>query len=267
MLRFSSALVLVAGCAGEPAPVELRFRADPGPAGSERYVCFGFPVEALDGLDLGEIRFEAPVGPVTLHHVSLYASPAAIDDATPCESMPEGAVPMNVWAPGGGDVVLPDDMALVVPPDTTELVVQAHALRTADGEAPEAQVVLVPREGAARRAAWLPLQTPVPAIAPGTIEERSSGCIVDAELHVLSTWPHMHRAGIEFHGLVDVVPWDFEQQRAYPLEVTLAAGDAIETRCVWRNDTAEVILPGPGIDDEMCGQSLIVWPAEAAGCE
>ena len=63
-MRYAVSIVLVAACGAEREPVELVFRADPGPPGSERYVCFGFPVEALDGLDLGEIKFEAPLGPV-----------------------------------------------------------------------------------------------------------------------------------------------------------------------------------------------------------
>jgi hypothetical protein len=265
-------------CAPAGGPVELRFTADPGGPGAEQYVCFGFAADALGGDDLGAIAYLAPPGPVTLHHVSLYGVPVAFAAGpVECQAMPADAVPMNVWAPGGDDLVLADDLALVVPAGTASLVVQVHALRTADGAAQEAAVVLTPRRDAARRAGWLPLRVPVPAIRPHLREEAAATCAFDAPLTVVSTWPHMHQVGAEFHGtvvraggareaLVDVAPWQFEAQRAYPVDVALAAGDAIETRCVWQNDGDETILPGPGIADEMCGQSIIAWPAEAARC-
>jgi hypothetical protein len=106
---------------------------------------------------------------------------------------------------------------------------------------------------------------------------RSATCTIAQPMRVLSTWPHMHEIGAEFHSsiisasgvrrpLVDVDPWRFDVQQVYPVGENLVTGDSIETTCVWRNDTDEYVFPGPGIGNEMCGQSLIVWPYEAAGC-
>ena len=264
------ALVALVGCGGTTdAPVELRFVADPGAAGSERYLCFGFDASPLAGADLGGIAFAAGGGPVSLHHISLFASTETVPDGpVDCVTMPETAIPLNVWATGGGDLALPSELALAVPAGTTRLIVQAHALRTGDGTAATSSVTLAPRTGAPIRAGWLPLRAPVPAIAPHTEARTQYPCAIAGELHVISTWPHMHRIGTEFHGapLIDVVPYDFEAQRAYPIDVRLAPGDSIMTECVWFNTTDTTVLPGPEIDDEMCGQSLIAWPVEAAHC-
>lgn len=102
-------------------------------------------------------------------------------------------------------------------------------------------------------------------------------CSIAGELHVISTWPHMHQAGRAFLGsvlregiadsFVTVEPWSFDAQRAYAIDAVVAPGQMLETRCVWENDTDQTILPGPSIHDEMCGQSLMAWPVEAARCE
>jgi hypothetical protein len=275
-----ASLIGLAGACGAPAdePLALRFTPDPGAVGGERYQCFGFDASPLDGEDLGAIRFAPSNGPVLAHHMTLYAAPSAFPDGpVDCLEMPDDAIPMNVWAPGGGDVELARDVSLVVPSETTRLIVQVHALRMGDGPAEERSIMLEPRAPAAHRAGWLPLRAAVPVIQPGTRAQVEMSCALGANLHLVSTWPHMHQIGAEFHGtvmrgdaiepLVDVVPWVFDMQRAYPIDVALAAGDAIGTQCIWQNSTTAPVLPGPRITDEMCGQSLIAYPFEAARCQ
>jgi hypothetical protein len=237
-------------------------------------VCFAFDAKLLGGADIGGLALDGAQGPIALHHVSLFASPDAFPDGpVACEEMPETAVPLHVWGSGGDSLELPDDVQLVVPAGTQRLVVQAHALRYGDGLATERRLEVALRRGAEHRAGWLPLRAPTPALRPQHREESRASCTVANELHVISTWPHMHQAGAEFHGavlgaeFVTVVPWDFEAQRAYSLDLVVQGGAAIETHCVWQNDTDTTILPGPSIHDEMCGQSLMAWPAESAHCE
>lgn len=280
-MRLTLVVLGVAGCLGPgsegTSPVELSFTPDPGAPGEERYLCFGFDAAPLGGADLGGIALVASAHPVSLHHVTLYAGMEPFPDGPiDCVAMPATAVPLNVWAPGGADLVLDPTLAVAMPDGTTRLIVQAHALRNDDGPAAEARLVLSPRRGALHRAAWLPVRAPTPALRPHHREEAEATCVVDGELQLISTWPHMHLAGAEFHGavtragtttpIVDIVPWVFDAQRTYPIDVGLAPGDAILTRCVWQNITDTTILPGPRIIDEMCGQSLIAWPAEAARC-
>jgi hypothetical protein len=263
---------MLAACGGAE-PATLRFTADPGGLGCERYLCFGFDAGVLGGADIGGLSLDAPAGPVTLHHVALYASTTDIGPGpVECEQMPADAVSLHVWATGRGDLALSPDLAIEVPDGTTQLIVQAHALRGEDGAAEEAAVRLETRRDAVHRAAWLPLRVPTPAINPHQRTMSSADCAIDGELHVISTWPHMHRLGAEFHGsisgraLVDVVPWDYDAQRAYDVSADVAPGEVITSACTWFNPTDTVVLPGPLLSDEMCEQSLIAWPADAARC-
>jgi len=261
------AALAVAACSDAPA-VQLRFTADPGSAGSERYLCFGFDAAVLGGADIGALVLDAPAGPVTLHHVALYASTTDIGAGpVECEAMPPDAQSLHVWAAGTGDLQLPSDLAIAVPDGATHLIVQAHALRGEDGPAEAASVSLATRRDVAHRAAWLPLRVPTPVINPHQQATSSAQCVVDGELHVISAWPHMHRIGSEFHGsFVDVVPWDYDAQRAYDVSAVVEAGTAIETACTWFNPGDTPVLPGPLLSNEMCEQSLIAWPVEAARC-
>jgi hypothetical protein len=259
--------LLLAACGGTE-PAMLRFTADPGPPGSEKYLCFGFDAAMLDGADIGGLTLDAPAGPVTLHHVALYASTTDIGPGpVECEQMPADATSLHVWAAGAGDLVLAPEVAIEVPDGTTELIVQAHALRGEDGAAEEAALTIETRRDAMHRAAWLPLRVPTPAINPHQQTVASADCTIDGELHVISTWPHMHRLGTEFHGtFIDVVPFSYDMQRAYDVDALVEPGDTITSACTWFNPTDSVVLPGPLLSDEMCEQALIAWPAEAAHC-
>jgi hypothetical protein len=284
-MRWLPALALaLPACAPPPpaecaAPTALAFHADLPSAGDEAYLCFGFDAAPLAARALRSLSVEAPAAaPLVYHHVALYAVSGAFPDGpVPCEGMPAGAVELDVWAPGGGPLALPDGVGLLVPPGTQRLVVQTHVLRTASGPAATGALHLCVDDGVQHLATWLPARAPVPAIRPHTVESSTAECRVSAPLHVVSTWPHMHRAGAAFHGavlrvdgarapLVDVEPWVFDPQRPYVVDAELATGDAIETTCVWRNDSDSYVLPGPLVSDEMCGQSLIAWPSEAARC-
>jgi hypothetical protein len=271
--------LLVAGCSDLlDEPVALRFRAAPG-VGGEAYQCFAFDARTLGGEDIGDIELDEPAGSVSLHHMALFASQADFPDGpVECESMPEDAVPLHVWATGGGSLSLPPNVELAVPAGTLRLIVQAHALRLGDGEPATRELLITPRHGAAHRAGWLPLRAPTPALRPHHVEESMATCTIADELHVISTWPHMHQAGKTFRGSVTsavggaepyitVDPWSFDAQQAYSIDVTTSPGDTLQTDCTWENYTDETILPGPSIRNEMCGQSLMAWPVEAAHCE
>lgn len=278
LVRSALGIALFASaCGAEPAEVcagerDLRFRPE---VETEEYRCFGF--DAPPG-PFSSVSLVSEDSPVILHHVALYATAGDYpDEIRDCEEMPEDAVELSVWAPGGAPMELPDDVGIALPANARRLVVQAHALRYGDGRAATSSIRICPADDPEHLAAWLPVRAPVPALRPHEVETSTAVCEIAAELHVLSTWPHMHLAGVAFHGaiiradasrepLVDVDPWIFEEQRAYPVDVTLAAGDAVETQCIWRNDGDAYILPGPLTTDEMCGQSLIAWPAEAAVC-
>src|SRR5439155_665701 len=91
-------------------------------------------------------------------------------------------------------------------------------------------------------AAWLGASAGVPAIRPHMQEHSSSFCRVATPMHVVSSWPHMHRIGKAFRStlvrrdgseqvLVDLPDWSFDRQETYPLGLDVAPGDSIVTAC------------------------------------
>jgi hypothetical protein len=282
--------LIAAGC-GDPDPPEmvedagcekginLGFVAAPPAGEQEAYVCFGFDARELG--PLGALRWTPPAeGPVALHHATLVATAEDYPDGpVDCGAMPKDTIGLHVWAPGGPALVLPDGIGFELPPSTRRLIVEAHVFRVAEGEASLARAELCPLIAAPRhRAAWLSVQAPVPAIRPRSLESAIGRCTLSNRFMLISTWPHMHFLGKEFHGaivrsdgsrvpLVDLAKWDFNAQRTYLLDATLEPGDALETHCIWENPSDEYVLPGPFTKDEMCNQGFIGWPEEAARCE
>jgi hypothetical protein len=190
--------------------------------------------------------------------------------------MPKGVV-LHVWAPGDRALELPDDTALQLPADSRRLVVQAHVLWFEDSSGENAQVALELTPTPPKNiAGWLGTLAAVPPIPPHSGEQAESLCHVAAPLHIMSTWPHMHRVGRSFHGdilrsdgtkdvLVDLPTWNYDHQLTYDTSADLAAGDGVRTVCTWQNDGDSYVFPGLRSTDEMCGQGLVVWPVSNAG--
>ena len=258
----------------------VTFRADPPvPAGNEAYVCLVLDAPRLAGRYLRSVRWTPPSGPVSLHHATLYSfrgdhGPGAVS----CADQPEGTGILHVYTPGAVPLTLPDGVALSLSADTTGLGVEIHALRMADGQAELGTVELqLSDDPPVHVAGWVDDRAPVPTIPPHDELASTGRCRFAEPVHVVSTWPHMHRAGKSFYGavvrangaredFVDVDPWDFSHQRMYPRDVALAAGDGVETLCVWQNTTDLPIFAGALSSDEMCNQGLYVWPIESARC-
>ena len=269
-------LVLAVACAPSAPSTDgvttLGFAAD-APLGGEIYSCFSFARSPDEWVR--SVRWEVPAsGALSVHHATLYAVPSwDRPDGAECWDMP-GATGFAVWVPGVSPLVLPAGMGLTIPKDSTRWVVQLHAFRSAAG-APErvSAIVETTAQRPAVAAGWAVIQAPVPAIRPHMTEQSSGECRALGEVHVGVAWPHMHRAGKEFHGqvirgdgstvsLVDVPTWDVGRQVAYTTSVDVHVGDRVRSTCVWDNVTGDYVLPGPLATDEMCHQAILVWPVE-----
>jgi hypothetical protein len=258
----------------------LEFVAAPAEAEQEAYICFGFDATSHRQAPLAGLRWAPPErGPVTLHHASLLATAEDYPDGPiPCEAMPADAVGLHIWAPGGDSLELPKGVGLKLPASVRRLIVEAHVFRFAAGRASAARAELYTHDRTPQHlAGWLSVQAPVPALRPRTVERSNGRCTLASSFTVLSSWPHMHFLGKEFHGalvrhdgarvpLIDLPSWDFDAQRTYPLDLRLEPGDALETTCVWENPTNDYVLPGPLTTNEMCNQGFIGWPEDAARC-
>lgn len=263
-----------------PRGVRLEFVPEVPTEQAEAYVCFGYDAQAALESPIRSLVWSDPVGGTVLHHATLYATSEARPTDAPfaCDPMPADATSLHVWALGASQLELPEDLGLALPSGTRTLIVEAHAFRVSAEAAgtSSVQVCLHEREPP-RLAGRVRLLAPVPAIRPHQIETSSSRCRFDTAFHMILSGPHMHKIGREFHSarlragarspIVDVVDWDFNDQRTYRIDVDIEPGDVVETTCVWENSTTDYVLPGIFTGNEMCTQGIFGWPAGAASCE
>lgn len=258
---------------------QLTFMAELPADAQEGYACFAFDAPPSRPLRSLVWRLASGSG-VALHHATLYTTSETLPRgaAFACDPMPVDAQGVHVWVPGSDALELPDDTGIVLRPDTRSLIVEAHMFRASAAPPQASQVSLCSwSESPPRLAGRFALGAPVPAIRPRSVESSSALCRFRSDLHLLSSWPHMHRVGKEFHSallrgseripILDLASWDFTRQLTYTTEVEVHAGDLIETTCSWQNDTDDYVLPGLFSDDEMCTYGLTAWPADEAYCE
>lgn len=262
-----------------PEPLDLAFV--PASDADEAYICFGFERSDFDGVTLSGVRWSiAEGGGWLVHHAIVYAVAGDFPDGpVTCDGMPDGAVELHVWSPGGDDLALPSDTALELPSGTTRFAIQAHVVRVADTASEKSSARLCAGPSAPLHLAKLMgTGAPVPAIRPRHEESSAGTCALAGAVHLYSVWPHMHLIGKTIDvgligsdglttALVSVSPWDFHHQRTYPLAVDADAGDQISVGCSWDNPSDAYVLPGSKTTDEMCNAAFIAWPAEAARCE
>jgi hypothetical protein len=264
----------------DPSARRGQFRADPAnQPGEESYNCYSFAVDGISDVHVGRVTWHPPGGPVFLHHGSLYAA-AGLPDVgeIPCDPMPTRVAALGVYTPGIEPLQLPEGVAIELPAGTQRLLVVAHTVRRAVGPADTTYVDMdLAAEPVLHSTNWVDVFGPVPNIQPGEAVTSVADCRFPVATHIVSVWPHMHRIGSEFHGvivradgtrepLLDVKPWDYEHQFIYPVDVQLQPGDTVQTQCRWFNNTSDLVISGPYSTDEMCNQGLLVWPFDSALC-
>lgn len=295
MLRRAAAIAASAAlgsgacaCASASTPTEgdadscryLTFTAELGPEEREGYVCFAFEA-GTDSRPITRSSIElARESGLVLHHATLYTSAEArpLGRAFDCNPMPLDALAVHVAVPGSESLDLPTDTALMLRPDTRTFLIEAHLFRSSDAPAAPSRLQLC-RAGStpAKLAGRFAVGASVPAIRPHQLERSSALCRLPFDLHLLSSWPHMHRLGYQFHAallrgdqripILDVEHWDFDQQLTYPVDIDALAGDLIESTCVWQNDSDAYVLPGIFTSNEMCTHGVMGYPSQAAYCE
>jgi hypothetical protein len=258
----------------DPLVLTLDVSGGTGAIPGDPYVCLGFDGAGLEGRTIEAIRWTVPGG---VHHATVFATAEPQPRVTACDRMPADAVPLHVWAPGGDDLSFRHDTGLMLPPGSRQLLVEMH-LASLDQTltSPPTVSICSRTQAPVNLATWLGLAAPVPAIRPWQRETSTGTCRTAAPIHLLSTWPHMHARGVEFHGaavsdgrrtaLVDVSPWSIGDQRSHPLDLDVPAAATLETRCVWQNDSGAYVLPGREATNEMCVQGVIGYPAAAMRC-
>jgi Copper type II ascorbate-dependent monooxygenase, C-terminal domain len=258
----------------------LEFAAELAPEQQEGYVCFAFEAGA-DSRPISSSSIElAGESGLVLHHATLYTSAEArpYSGAFDCNPMPLDALAVQVAVPGSESLSLPADTALALRPDTRTFLIEAHLFRSSQAPAAPTRLKLCrARSTPAKLAGRFAVGASVPAIRPHQLESSTALCRLPFDLHLMYSWPHMHRVGHEFHAallrgdqripIVDIEHWDFSQQLTYPVDIDAAAGDLIQSTCVWKNASDAYVLPGIFTENEMCTHGVTGYPSQAAYCE
>lgn len=116
----------------------------------------------------------------------------------------------------------------------------------------------------------------IPSSTPPQDYVVQGGCMVNAPYTLFAVWPHMHQ--IAKHQRVELIrggnttvlhdlSYDFSEQRYYlqTPEIQVQAGDRINVKCTYLNDTGQPVSNGDSSEQEMCFSGLYKYPATNAG--
>lgn len=241
--------------------------------------CFAFrvPDEQL------YLRAAAPIidDARVLHHWILWGSDRALEDGSVFDcngNMPGDAQFLTGWAPGGGVNVFPDGVALALPEPGGTFILQVHYWNgmELDGIVDRSGVALcadtTPPEHVAAVHTLGTVLIDVPAHGTQTVTGWCAPQTTEP-IQILASGPHMHRLGTAIRTeilrggseanmemLVEVDPWDFDDQGRRKTETTLFPGDVLRTTCEYSNPTANPVRFGEDTEDEMCFNFVVAYP-------
>lgn len=282
------------GTTGESSGVdvwELRTEYEQTAPVETHYGCFSFsvPVDRLYHI----VGFEAVVTDPVIHHFILSYSPEPLDlDPTvPCFEWP--AQILWFWGPGGSSMQLPEEAGILVGEDgdSVNFVLQVHYNNPllAEFQSFDGVDIMVTDELRPQRAGIF-AQGDIAEISipPGeSAYQHTARCdgdytqqLITEPIHVFASLLHAHEIGVaveaeafrngESMGMIAREdPYSFDNQWFQPADITLEAGDTLETRCTYdSSDRTEVTPGGVASTEEMCINFMMYYPwipAETCG--
>lgn len=219
-----------------------------------------------------------------IHHWILYTTSDKKHEAgttSRCNSAEPGWNFVAGWGPGTDNVALPADVGLVLHRGPKAgFVLEVHYNNDTDEAQQDASGVRFCTGARGKRphvAAVHGTGTEGICLEPGQKREVAGTCNPRTDLgdiHITGLWPHMHKRARHMKvtitrksGDKEVLhdaPFDFNAQLYYVKDdVVLHAGDTLETRCFYENDTTQRTKFGEGTEDEMCYGFITAWPAGA----
>jgi hypothetical protein len=252
------------------------------------YQCFAFQSPFAAG---AQATAWAPVidDERVVHHWILYRTDSPPQgDVFPCDvSLQVSTDFVAGWAPGGGNVVMPDGVGLELGGPDTWFILQVHYHNEAmydDALDSSGVAFCVADEPRPNTAGVLTLGTTSIAIPPGATGHQEIGecgflsTVFWPPMHIIGASPHMHehgramktellREGGGVDIVVDVPQFDFNSQLMYLLdqELVLQPGEVLRTTCTYDNAGGSTVTFGEGTGDEMCFDFVLAWPIDQLG--
>jgi len=186
------------------------------------------------------------------------------------------------WAPGRTDFALPADVGLEMPAAGALMAVEFHLYNTSNAPTQDQSGVEVCVSSKFRpntaSVSWLGTEDiTIPAkstgTSSGTCVPQRTGMNATDPIHVLYSWPHMHKLGTHLKSVVNRAggkqetmydgDFNFEFQVSHDSPLLLNPGDTVTTTCTFNNTTNNQVNFGQSTTMEMCFNFTYAWPAHA----
>jgi hypothetical protein len=277
--------VAVAPDPSECTFVELRARGD------QEGAPFHVPGGDHDALEcfMFDLGFDAPTqalamypvveNPQVIHHWLLYAVDSVDSDriSYDCTNVHPIARTIGGWAPGMGNWYLPKHVGFDL--GKGRFVLEVHYFNQATAVDDRSGVRIcttrTPRPETAS-VSWLggdQLFTIPPHATNYSVAGRCAPRRPRTPIHVLRSWPHMHRLGTRMTMRLDRsdgssenvfdLSYAFSAQHQVDTPLILASGDSLLTTCYYDNPGDRAVSYGDQTTDEMCFNFVVAYPAGA----
>jgi hypothetical protein len=196
-----------------------------------------------------------------LHHMLLYQHSNTVTDGGlgACLRSYDDSTLVAAWAPGTGDMIMPDDVGVQL--SAAGYTLQVHYNGTGpDRSGLEVCYATEPRAHTAAMH-WLGTTQIAGTTATGVCRPSST-----EPIHTLKYWPHMHRAGEHMKVTINRAdgsdeiwhdaPFDFARQSFWDSDKVIMPGDTITTTCSYRQPSQF----GEGTNQEMCFDVVLAYP-------
>lgn len=264
-----------AGSADEALPNDIS-------PGAEFYECFYFAApwgeDEAHGLWFNPLIDDERV----VHHYLLYGSddlPRDAGTSRRCSGTHPEAELLQGWAPGAQPLLMPEDVGMQMPRGPNAgFILEIHYNNAGgfDDAADRSGVEVCATSELQEQEAgthWLGSEA-ILLLRAGEIDVLGTCTPRNEEpVQILQSWPHMHRYGVHMESeilradgtretIVDV-PFDFDNQVPYGVDLVVQPGDRIRTRCTFNNTSGGLVSFGGRTEDEMCYNFILAYPAGA----
>lgn len=241
------------------------------------YECFDFHMDFAKPMQ-GLAFYPEIDNSQVIHHWLLYQTDtdqtATSGTNAPCLGWHPDSALLAGWAPGAKEWYLPKDVGVDM--GSGNFILEVH-YNNFNGPTTDHSGVRVCATSTARPKtagiSWLGTEIiTIPGYADAATA--SSNCTpptVPQPIHILRSWPHMHKLGVHMsaeitraggqqESLFDV-PFNFNQQWQYDTPTIINQGDSIKTTCTYSNPGPNTVLFGESTTAEMCYNFTVAYPA------
>ncbi len=246
------------------------------PPGSEGYVC----VRKTLSEDLWISAFGAVAPPGTHHTVLTYGPATEPDGVFDCNTSINHDVMIYGSGVGSRPFTMPAGVAVRIPAGQ-QLLLNLHLFNTAADELSGSSSITFQELGEAAREQAIEAEAilagPVLLTIPPGEHSITGACTFEKDATLFGVAPHMHQLGVHMkvvahssesgsRTILDA-PYSFDDQQITPLseELPMRAGDTVEIRCDYRNETGDTVSWGESSLDEMCFAGLYRYPRDPDG--